>query len=189
MRDLSITLCQQTFDVNTPTHVIAGAFVAQTVMVYRDRHPGRLTGIGCGVTCWWLAAFSHLALDAVPHYNWIVYLNWFHELPFHWLIRDALFALPMIGIGWYAGRDYWLILALGLFGGMYPDFEKVAYVDFHMPEQLILFRSHSLQLSGHTGDLPHGYLIAIELVLLTVCVAATLVIYRCRRSVIMKQSI
>jgi hypothetical protein len=169
--------------MNTPTHVIAGVVVAQTVMIYRDRHPGKWTGIGCGVVCWFLAAGSHLLLDAIPHYNWIVYMNWLRDLPFHWLIRNAVFAIPMVWIGWHTGRDHWVILGLGLFGGMYPDFEKVAYVDFHIPQQLVLFPGHSLELSGHTGGWPRGVLVAIELALILGCVAATVVLYRRRRPV------
>lgn len=123
-----------------------------------------------------LGATSHLALDAIPHYNWIVYLNWFHGLPFHWLIRDAVLSIPVVIIALYCGRDYLILVCLALFGSMYPDFEKVAYGDFHIPESLVIFRSHSLQLSANTGGLSHWLLITIEITVLALLLTATAIV-------------
>lgn len=131
-------------------------------------------------------ALSHLALDAVPHYNWIVYLNWFQGIPFHWLIREALCALPVAVFGLWLGRDRIVMTGLALVGSMYPDFEKVAYVDFHIPRQLVIFRAHSLELSGHTAGLPRPALVTIEMTLLVGMLAAALWLARRRQEVALR---
>ena len=146
--------------MNTPTHLAAGVVVAQAVL--RLKCP-RIVAGGLGVVA---GALSHLALDAVPHYNWIVYLSWFRGLPFHWLIREAVFALPVVAVAVWLGRDRWGLTGLALCGSLYPDFEKVAYVDFHIPRQLVIFRAHSLQLSSHTCGWPRPALVGLEVAML-----------------------
>src|SRR5258708_6280529 len=166
--------------MNTPAHVMAGAFVAQTMMVCRDRYPQRWAAVACGAAAFALGVASHLFLDSLPHNNWIVYLNWFPGVPFHWLLCEALCALPVVIVGAYAGRDHPAILLLGVLGGMYPDFEKVAYVDFHLPRRLVMFPAHSLQLSSHHCDLAFWKCVVLETGLILLMVSATVVIARCR---------
>ncbi len=109
-----------------------------------------------------IGVVSHLLLDLMPHYAWIVFLDWFKPLPFHWLIREAVFgvavAVPALIL---AGRA-WPIVALGMLGALYPDVEKVLAVDFRVPEAYILFPWHSAYLSSRTGSLPEPILIGAE---------------------------
>ena len=124
--------------------------------------------MGCIV----FGAASHLFLDALPHYNWIVYLHWLSGLPYHWLIRDALFGLSVTLPILYWGRDRWQLVCLTLFAAMYPDFEKVAHVDFALPERWVIFREHSLKLSTNDWGLPHALLIVFELCLIVLMLIA-----------------
>jgi len=167
--------------MNSPTHVIAGALIAQGVMIYRDRHAGPVSAVLCGVTTIVAGMVSHLALDALPHYDWIVYLNWFPGLSGDPFLCEALCTVPMSAVGWYAGREHPVILGLGMFSAMYPDFEKVAYLVFYMPQQLVIFRAHSLRLSIPHYYWPRPALIALELAIAGGSAAATLWLAAWRR--------
>jgi hypothetical protein len=167
--------------MNTPTHLAAGALVAQAALATTTGISNRWAKQIVMPATFVGAVFAHLALDEIPHYNWIVYLTWFHSLPFHWLIREAVFALPVVLIALYCGRDRWVLTCFALLGSMYPDLEKVAFVDFHIPKSLVIFRAHSLQLSGHTAGLPQWLLITLELSVLAVLIAGGVAIYRHRR--------
>ena len=115
--------------------------------------------IGVGVA-------SHLLLDLIPHRAWVAYLNWFKPLPFDWLIQEAVFGLAVaIPALMLAGR-LWPYVTLGMFGGMYPDLEKVLSLEFHVPNRFILFEWHSTYLSHRTAGLPKASLIAIECLLI-----------------------
>lgn len=115
--------------------------------------------------CLGVGIASHVLLDLVPHYAWIVYLPGYEHVPFHWLIREgmvaAIVALPAL----FFARRFWPYALAGMVGSVYPDIEKVASVDFNLPETFILFRWHSTQLSCHDGGLPHWALITAELLL------------------------
>ena len=114
-----------------------------------------------------LGALSHLLLDLLPHYAWIVYLDWFKPIPYHWLIREAVFGLAVAVPALLMAGKAWPFVVLGMIGGMYPDVEKVLSVDFHVPDQFILFGWHSNFLSNRTLGLPIPVLIGLELVLIT----------------------
>lgn len=149
--------------MNTPTHLAAGAMAAQLALVgggNRCRRSVMLAG------CFFFGVATHLLLDLVPHYAWIVYLPSFEGLPFHWLIREAVLglavALPLV----YCLRARWGCVVLGMAGAVYPDLEKVAYVDAGLPDWAVLFRWHSMALSNRTGSLPSWALILLECVLI-----------------------
>ena len=86
-------------------------------------------------------------------------------------------ALPLI----YFARDHWGYTVLGMIGAMYPDIEKVAYIDFGMPGRLVLFRWHSMALSDRDGGLPSGRLILIECALIAGLIIGTLWLTKDRR--------
>lgn len=109
---------------------------------------------------------SHLLLDLLPHYAWVVHLDWFKPLPFHWLLREAALGLLIAAAALAIGRRSWPYVALGMLGGIYPDVEKVLSVDFDVPGWLILFEWHSASLSSRTAGLPKPILIALEFVLI-----------------------
>ena len=159
--------------MNTPTHIACGACVAVAVARFgRAEHasaPRRIVLAACAVV---LGLATHLLLDLLPHRAWIVDLGWFRPMPYHWLVREALFgvavAIPAILI---AGR-LWPNAVLGMFAGMYPDIEKVLFLDFHIPEWLVIFKWHSTELSNRTAGLPCAALVTIEVVLIVVFLAA-----------------
>ena len=113
-----------------------------------------------------LGILSHLFLYLLPHYAWIVYLDWFKPLPFFWLIQEAAFGL-MIAVPAFifAGRT-WPYMAFGMLGGIYPDVEKVLFFGFHLPDRYIFFDWHSKYLSSRTAGLPHLVLIGLECALI-----------------------
>ena len=135
--------------MNTPTHIACGACFAQVLTL--TLHGRRPTTVQCGLLALGsvvLGIVSHLLLDLLPHYAWVVYLDWFKPLPFHWLIREGVFGLAVaIPAFIFAGRS-WPYVALGMIGGIHPDVEKVLSVDFHVPDSLILFGWHSTSLSN-----------------------------------------
>ena len=150
--------------------------VAQVGMAIAERQPSRPMLIATSVACVLLSLESHLVLDAIPHYNWIVYLKWFRGLPLHGFIREAVLASPIVALAFYLGRGHSVLTGACLLASIYPDIEKFVYCDLHGPKALILFRIHSLQFSANNGGLSHPALIALELSILATLVFATIVI-------------
>jgi hypothetical protein len=153
--------------MNMPTHIAAGACLALALTRSVRRHPESPVGVGLfavGAVALGLAA--HFLLDLLPHYAWVVYLDWFKPLPFHWLAREAALGLAVaIPAFLLAGRS-WLYVGCGMFGAIYPDVEKVLAVDLHVPSGVILFGWHSSELSTRTAGLPKAFLIGIESLLI-----------------------
>ena len=149
--------------MNTPTHIACGACLAHIIA---DGFPGnratsgKLAFVGTGVVA--VGVLSHLALDLLPHYAWIVYLDWFKGLPYHWLIREAAFGLAVAVIALRLAGKAWPFVILGMAAAMYPDIEKVLCVDHGLPNTFILFDWHSGYLSTRTGGLAKPLLIAGE---------------------------
>jgi hypothetical protein len=118
-----------------------------------------------------VGVISHLLLDFLPHYAWIVYLDWFNSYPYRWLIREAacgaVVAIPILMI---SGRMRPYVLC-GMFGGLYPDIEKVLSLTFQVPDSLILFDWHSTKLSARTWGLPISILITLECLMTLACLA------------------
>jgi hypothetical protein len=153
--------------MNTPTHIAGGACLAMALVcvcspVAQSRT--RVAAVAAGALG--VGVVVHLLLDLIPHFAWVVYLEGFKPLPFHWLLREAALglavALPALAL---SGRA-WPYVALGMAGGLYPDVEKVLSVDFHVPDRFILFGWHSLGVSNRTAGLPKAVLIAGECLLL-----------------------
>ena len=65
-------------------------------------------------------------------------------------------------------RDHPIIALISLLGGIYPDLEKLAYFDFHLPREFVTFRYHSCYLSPwRPWELEHKtFLIVFEVLLL-----------------------
>jgi hypothetical protein len=167
--------------MNTPTHLACGACLAYALACTASKSPqtpGRIGLVAFGVVS--VGVVSHLLLDLLPHYAWVVYLGWFKPLPFHWLIREGVFGLAVVITALILSGKSWPYVALGMFGGIYPDVEKVLAVDFHMPERFILFDWHSTYLSNRTGGFPKGALIGFECLLIAVFL---LTMWRMKRTV------
>ena len=156
--------------MNSPTHIACGACLAHLIAsATRGKRisKGRTALVVGAVIA--AGVLSHLALDLVPHYAWIVYLDWFKPMPYHWLVREALFGLAVGAVAlWLAdGERPWVML--GMVAGMYPDVEKVLFFNHGLADTFILFDWHSRYLSNRTGGLPKPVLIAMECVLIAAC--------------------
>ena len=80
--------------MNTPTHSVCGACLAQALaLACATGNPNRMRITAVAVGALGVGVLSHLLLDLLPHYAWVVYLDWFKPWPFHWLMREALFGL------------------------------------------------------------------------------------------------
>lgn len=147
-----------------PIHVAAGA-LAGSVLLYlhaRERHiSGDLTltrsdTFELGATGCFLGILTHLLLDAFPYYDYLFRIEIFKHLPYGWTIPTALLTVPVIIVAIYLNKDARLIVELSMFGGMYPDMEKLAYFDAHLPRSFVLFPYHSCQLSGSPWEFSHA---------------------------------
>ena len=162
--------------MNIPTHIAFGACLAQWVASGgKCNTAGEKVFIGIGVVV--IGMLSHLALDLLPHYAWIVYLDWFKKLPYHWLIRESLFGLVIVIFALYFADRAWPFVVLGITGAMYPDIEKILCVDFGLPESLVIFDWHSSALSSRTGGLPKALLITAECMLVGIFL---LMMWKCK---------
>jgi len=156
--------------MNTPTHIACGACIAHIIAhASRDACVTRSKTAFIAIGVFAASVLSHLALDLLPHYAWIVYLDWFKTMPYHWLIREAVFglaiALPALMI---AGKARPFIV-VGMVGGMYPDLEKVLCVDHGLTQPFILFDWHSRYLSNRTAGLPKPLLVIMECCIIAAC--------------------
>ncbi|MEM7393178.1 MAG: hypothetical protein AAF492_12605 [Verrucomicrobiota bacterium] len=159
--------------MNTPTHIVFGACLAYGIASrFIPDDATRTRKVGLGALIVGAGVLSHLGLDLMPHYAWVVYLNGLENLPYDWLVREALFGLALAVPAFRLAREQWPYVALGMAGGMYPDIEKVAALDFHVPDAYILFDWHSTKLSNRTGGLPLSVLIVIEVILIALALGA-----------------
>jgi hypothetical protein len=119
----------------------------------------------------------------MPHYDWLFYVKIFSPLPFWWLLPQILVSFPALLITFYYARDSWIIAVVSVLGGIYPDIEKLAYVDFHLPQYFVLFRNHSCALSQWTPwELEHKtFLIVFEVCLFLVLLVGICWAARCRK--------
>ena len=141
--------------MDLPVHAAAGALVGNTILYVVDNKLKRQTlsqkqHIEVSFAFFFWGVLSHLFLDAVPHYDWLFHVKTFSPLPFWWLIPQFLATIPVLIITFYVMRDHWVIAMVSLLGGVYPDIEKLIYLDLHLPQYLILFRNHSCDLSQWT---------------------------------------
>lgn len=153
--------------MNTPTHIACGACLATSLANACQRYPRTSVRVGLlAAGALLLGLLSHLLLDLLPHYAWVVHFEGFRSLPFHWLIREAVFGIAVAIPAFILSGKAWPYVALGMLGGIYPDVEKVLSVDFHIPDRFILFAWHSTCLSSRTAGLPRSVLIGIECLLI-----------------------
>jgi hypothetical protein len=71
-----------------------------------------------------------------------------------------------------------------MFGGIYPDVEKLLYFDFNLPRQLVIFRQHSCYLTGwRAWELAHkDVLVVFEIVVFLVLLGIIYGLARARRN-------
>jgi len=141
--------------MDLPIHLASGTLIGSVVLYVEHAAPDKPNSTRqwgkAGAACFLLGVFSHLLLDAMPHYDWLFYITIFKPLPFWWHIPQAIMAMPVILFTWYVLRDHPVIAMISLLGGIYPDLEKLAYFDFHLPRELVIFKQHSCYLSQWTA--------------------------------------
>jgi hypothetical protein len=148
--------------MNTPTHIACGACLAYVVTATAGRNGNTVKAATLAVATLLLGITSHLLLDMLPHYAWIVYLDWFNPLPYHWLMREAVFGLAVAVPSFLLAGKAWPFVVLGMGGAVCPDVEKVLAVDLHLPRRFILFDWHSTYLTNRTAGLPKSFLFLME---------------------------
>ena len=155
--------------MNIPAHLVCGAVLAQALSraTAGSGRRRRIAAVAAGALL--LGIASHLLLDLLPHYAWIVYLHWFEPWPFSWLIREAVFGLAVAVPAFMLAGRTWPYVALGMLGGVYPDVEKAVFFTFQAPAPFALFPWHSLYLSNRTAGLPHAVLIGFECLFIAAC--------------------
>ena len=173
--------------MDLPVHVTAGALVGTTILYIMDnkvrkRPFSQKQYIKVGLACFFWGILTHLFLDAVPHYDWLFYVKTFSPLPCWWLIPQFLTTIPVLIITFYVMRDHWGIAVVSVLGGVYPDIEKLMYLDFHLPRYLTVFRNHSCYLSQWTPlELEYkSFLIVFEVGLFFVLLGGIYWTARCR---------
>ncbi len=173
-----------------PVHVAAGAFAGNVLLYLHAREhnaSGDLTltrsdTFKLGATGWFLGVLSHLLLDAFPYYDYLFRIKMFKPLPYGWTIPTALITVPVIIAAIYLNKDARIIVELSIFGGMYPDMEKLAYFDAGLPRSFVLFPYHSCQLSGSDWEFSHKHvLIAMETFLFALMIYAMVWLARERK--------
>ncbi len=158
--------------MDLPVHIATGALIGNIALYadskFRQQPPSTWHRVELGTACFLLGVLSHLFEDAVPHYDWLFYVRLFHPLPYWWLIPQAIGSLLVLLIVFHVARDHRIITIVAIIGGIYPDLEKLAYLDFHLPQSLVIFRKHSCYLSQWTPwELEHKtFLIVFEVFLL-----------------------
>ena len=176
--------------MDIPIHVATAAFVCN-VTLYADSkiqkdYSSKEWGFLPGTICFLLSLFSHLLLDAVPHYDFIYKIFRLPMLPqflsYGWaLFKVGVFTLPVIFIFLYLTRDHWLIALISIFGSVYPDIEKGIYLNLHIPKYLIIFQNHSCSYSPADWESEHKlFLIITELCLFGALLIGLYWIARCR---------
>lgn len=155
--------------VNTmdlPVHVATGVFLGNAIFYVDTRFqqqqsPSRRQNVELGIAIFLVGALSHLILDAAPHYDWLFYVKIFSPLPYWWIIPQILATIPVLLITFYVHRDHLMVALVSVMGGVYPDIEKGAYLNFHLPRYLVLFRSHSCSYSPAGWETKHKFFLII----------------------------
>ena len=157
-----------------PVHVAAGALAGHAMLYVHAKQPGK-TGaftqadaLKLGLAGCLFGVLTHLLLDALPYYDWLFRVKIFKPLPYWWMLPQILTTLPVIGAALRLSKDAQIVVGASILGGMYPDIEKLSYLDAHLPRSLVLFPYHSCQLSGSPWEFSH----ARELIVMEICVFA-----------------
>lgn len=125
-----------------------------------------------GTGCFALGLLSHLALDAIPHCNMLYSIgnsllpDFFPESLWK-LLKVGICIPPLILWFLFLNRDHPKFAFAVLAGGLYPDFEKGAYLSTLLPRSCVLFPFHSCAFSSAGWEVEYRYtLIVAEIGLL-----------------------
>lgn len=171
--------------MNSPTHILSGLLLGQAALTVWERARRRpATGVekaAMAAPVFVAATFSHLGLDAIPHWFWVGHIGGAVGLPAEWLWRAAFAGLLCLLPVLTAVRRDWFYFGICAAGGLFPDMEKAAYFLGHWPPDRILFPAHSMAVSNHTGGLPMWALVTLEVVLAAAMVLVLRWLHRLRQ--------
>jgi len=173
--------------MDLPLHIVTGAVIGNALLYHevtrRKIDFTRTERVKLATAAFLIGVVSHLFWDWMPHYDWLFSVELFKPLPLHWLIPQILTTLPVILVNLYLNRDAWPLAAIAMFGGMYPDVEKLCYFDFNLPRFLIMFRQHSCYLTQwRPWELAHKqFLVVFEIVAFLILLAVMYALTQARR--------
>lgn len=157
--------------MDIPIHVAAAAVACQAVLFVENKWErygsSRHRDLISGAACFIVGVAAHLFLDALPHYGllykyfslprspWILHECWT-------VIKVSVLIAPIILLFLYLTPGRSRIALLAIFGGIFPDIEKVAYLTFDLPRALVLFPHHSCSFSPIGWEIHHPRLVTIS---------------------------
>ncbi len=163
--------------MDLPLHLASGALIGSAVL-YAGQHVSPHSSpvrhkVERAAAVFLLGVLSHLLWDAGPHYDWLFYVLVFKPLPYWWLLPQVVVTLPVLFFSLYVMREHKWLALVAMTGGIYPDIEKLFYLDFDLPRYLIIFRKHSCYLTGwRPWELAHkNFLVWFEVLTLFVFMA------------------
>ncbi len=165
-------------------HALSAGVLVELLLEGERRWRGPLPGgrAALGAAALVLGALSHLALDALPHFNIVPHLSsWMGYLPRHWITRTVI-------VGAIAGlfvlvntRERWGTAALAVVGAASPDIEKIAHTDAGMDPRYLVFRDHGTRASSFDGGYDHRTLAYVEIGMVVFLALLCLALARRRR--------
>lgn len=115
-----------------------------------------------GTGCFALGILSHLALDVMPHCNMLYSLgnsllpDFFPESLWK-LLKVGICIPPLMLWFLFLARDHPKFALAALAGGLYPDFEKGAYLSSLLPRSCVLFPFHSCAFSSADWEVEYRH--------------------------------
>ncbi|MDY0092014.1 MAG: hypothetical protein RBT80_04895 [Candidatus Vecturithrix sp.] len=162
--------------MDIPVHIAAAAVTCQTALYLDAQVPSssRVTKrtylFSAG--CFAMGTLSHLGLDLIPHYDVLYKIGNAFKPEFLpgilWTgLKVGILAFPIILWFLFLTTDHSKFAFAALIGGLYPDFEKGAYLATLLPRSFVLFPFHSCSYSPAGWEVEYrSVLIAAEIGLL-----------------------
>lgn len=162
--------------MDIPVHIAATAVTCQAALYLDAQVPSsfrvaRRTYL-FSAGCFAMGTLSHLGLDLVPHYDVLYKIGNAFKPEFLpgilWTgLKVGILAFPIILWFLFLTNNHSKFAFAALVGGLYPDFEKGAYLSTLLPRSLVLFPFHSCSYSPAGWEVEYrSVLIAAEIGLL-----------------------
>ncbi|GAK55232.1 hypothetical protein U27_02064 [Candidatus Vecturithrix granuli] len=151
-------------------HVAAAAVTCQAALYLDARTPDPSLSARrpylFGTGCFALGILSHLALDTIPHCNMLYSIgnsllpDFFPESLWK-LLKVGICIPPLILWFLFLARDHPKFVLAALAGGLYPDFEKGAYLATLLPRSFVLFPFHSYSYSSSGWEVKYRHVLIV----------------------------
>ena len=103
--------------------------------------------------------FLHILIDSLPHFDFLYKLKM--PLINKWWLKQSVFAFIYIAVLFpWQSRKFLLVKISAVLGGLYPVAEKLLYFGNILPQNLVVFKHHSMHLSQQ----PDYYLCRVYIV-------------------------